>query len=138
MKGNPILPAASAYCVVAVFIFLSAATAHAYALPGTSPAEPAPVAVPAFDFGSSFQNLLSPFNNFIQSMRATGDQSVSLPVSQNNFGMNAPENIFRQFDDWVYATVGFRPSEALHIFLNIFSWVLGVLKQLVDWLLSLF
>jgi len=132
MKGiSSKWPAATALSVVAFFIV--AQSAHAYAIP-SGPQGPQT----SFDFSQSFENLLTPFSNFVNSMEGAG-QSVAPIALPSVSPIKATTSVaFQGFDDWVYAHAGFRPSAVLYLFLSIFSWILGTLKKVVDWLLSLF
>ena len=58
--------------------------------------------------------------------------------SQGSFLTTAIKNAFGWFDNWLYGIAGFHVSNFFTAILNIFSWVLGVVKGGVDWLLALF
>ena len=131
------------------FLFC-ARTVFAYALPGTSATATAPdYASSSFYFGTwstgTWQNLSAPFLNFSQSLQAIGktNLNVTIPVSVPtvpNVTDVAPQvahNAFEQFDGWLAGmTGGFHIAAFLTVFLQIMSWLLGVVKGSVDWLLG--
>lgn len=124
---------------VAFFLF-SRIPAGAYSLYGTSSA-------PAQNAGGTTDglgNLFAPFQNFINSVNSVGTNAVQVNVPyipQNNVLTAATEswlqNLFQQFDNWLYGIAGFHISGFFMAILNIFSWLLGIVKSAVDWLLGL-
>lgn len=139
--------AATALGVLAVFIFVAALVgapeAHAYALPGT-PSAGAPASQPAvtssYDFGSSFNSLLTPFQNFIKSIQSLNQTSIGLHQGGYTPPVNTRLDVgayFSELDAWVYAKTGLRPSQIFVVLLAALSWALGLIKQGVDWLLNL-
>lgn len=73
--------------------------------------------------GSS--KLFSPFETFSTFSRS----------SQDIFRART-QNALRQFDEWLYDKIGFHVWSFFLAILGIFSWLLGVVKGGVDWLLK--
>lgn len=105
-------------------------TADAYSINGPAPTTTLP-----------FIPSIGSFNSFIQSINNIGAQSgISLPPvnvpsmpqngAQNGAATNWFQNTFQQFDAWLYGVAGF------HAILNILSWLLGIVKSGVDWVLG--
>jgi hypothetical protein len=122
--------------------------AGAYAMPGTSSdSSITPTyAKPSFyDSGWNsdlWHNLAAPFVNFtdsLQTISKTGSNATT-SVAIPNFSDVAPQiahNGFEQFDAWLAGiTGGFHIAGILTIFLELMSWLLGMVKSSVDWMLS--
>lgn len=128
--------------VVALWSIAPWSVAHAYPVNGAPPTNTLPFipSVSNFNFG----NLTAPFQNFIQSIGNIGTQSkinvppVNVPaMPQNGASANWFQNAFQQFDAWLYGIAGFHISGLFVAILNIFSWLLGIVKGSVDWLLGI-
>lgn len=125
--------------LAAVFIFSAKGEAHAYSVNSGTPAEPA--AQSSFNFNI----LTAPFEGFIKSIRSVGSAPVPAAgpqfnppaVPQGNFFASTVQSAFGQFDNWLYGIIGFHISSLFFAVLNIFSWILGVVKGGVDWLRGL-
>jgi hypothetical protein len=138
--------------VIAVFVF-SASPAHAYAV---GPATPS-TGSGSYDFGSSLQNLTSPFTEFVNSLNwnnstTTNPSGANGGINGTNFAwptvnitpvlesnvQNVLSQWLSQFDDWFYRTTGVQLSGIIVATLSLFSWALGLAQQVVNWLLGLF
>ena len=136
--------------VITVFVFLvamPAPRARAYEVGSTTTG----VSGGSYDIGSSLQNLVSPFSGFINSLKfnesapTVNANGVSFswptinatPVLENTF-QNTLSQWFSEFDAWFYSVTGVQLSGIMLALLNLFSWVLGLAQQVVNWLLGLF
>ncbi len=119
--------------ITLVFV-LSPLTTHAYST-GSGPAMPAAPDLTSGN-GSSLDNLLSPFSNFVNSMRS--NNNVSIPLRSIPTVATNPQSVFQSIDDWFMRTIGVSLSTLLHDILTILAWILNFAKRVVDWLLSLF
>ncbi len=122
-------------------------TARAYSvLPGTGSGNGASATTPVAGgtIGSSLGNLAAPFENFFRSINNVG--SVNVPTTPTQTNLSAPhgsdwitawfKNEFDQFDNWLYGVAGFHISGFFLAILGIFSWILGLVKSGVDWVLG--
>lgn len=144
--------------VVAVFVFsivFATPQAHAYAI-GSAPGggSGAGGAVTGYNFGASLQNLISPFTNFINGLKGSGNgminvngASVPLPsinlngVSASVSGPNVQNLLSQwisQFDNWFYSVSGVQLSGIMVALFSLLLWVLGLAQQVVNWLVGLF
>jgi phage-related protein len=144
--------------VIAVFLFI-APQAHAYAIGGAAPTPVGTgvdsgsnnVAGSNYDIGSSFQNLISPFTGFINSLKmnnhtmvdTSGTPGTTWPaVNMTPVLETSVQNIlsqwFHQFDNWFYSVTGVQLNGILVALLSLFSWALRLAQQVVNWLLGLF
>jgi hypothetical protein len=146
--------------MIAVFVFsaaFAAPQAQAYAVDSVSGAGSTPsltttgVSNGSYDFGNSFQNLVSPFTGFVNNLKwnngttTINTNGVSFswptinvtPVSKNTF-QSTLSQWFGEFNTWFYSVTGIQLSGILAALLNLFSWVLGLAQQAVNWLLGLF
>lgn len=146
--------------VVAVFLFsaiIAAPQARAYAVGSVPSAQPAGTEVPgpatgvsgsSYDIGTSLQNLISPFTGFINDLRWTSGTTLNpngtsfawptvnvTPVLESTF-QNTLSQWFSQFSAWFYGISGVQLSGIFIALLNLFSWVLGLAQQVVNWLLG--
>jgi hypothetical protein len=148
--------------VIAIFIFFSAtmlvSQAHAYAV-GSVPSNvgTGTSAGGSYDFGSSLQNLVSPFTGFVNSLKFNNNTTINpsgassavngtsftwptvnvAPVLESTV-QNTLSQWFNQFDNWLYGATGVQLSGIMVAILGVFSWVLGLAQQAVNWLLGLF
>jgi len=116
--------------VVFPFTAIDIDTARAYSISGSSGSGP--------DLGS----FTAPFENFFRSINNVGSVNISIPQqvggSSGSLLVTGIQNAFGQFDNWLYGIAGFHISGFFTAILSIFSWLLGLVKGIVDWLLSLF
>jgi hypothetical protein len=119
--------------------------AHAYALPGTTSGTTAPTyAAPSFYYGGwTTSTLLAPFQNFTQSLQSIGNTNLRVTVptaGMPNFpdvAAQTAHGAFEQFDAWLAGiTGGFHIAVILTVFLQLMSWLLGIVKGGIDWALS--
>lgn len=131
-----------------VFFIFSYIPAGAYSIYGTSSSAPSAPAQNAGGTTDGLGNLFAPFQSFINSINSVGTNAVQVSapstpqsVPQNNAVTvgteNLLQNLFQQFDNWLYGIAGFHISGFFLAILNIFSWLLGVVKGAIDWLLGL-
>jgi len=153
--------------LIAVFIFsitFAAPQARAYAV-GSTTTSITPGATGAgnsaagtsYDFGSSLQNLISPFTGFVNSLKFNNNTTVSATginnaVSGTGFSwptinlapvlestvQNTLSQWVSQFDNWFYGVTGVQLSGIMVAILGVFAWALGLAQQAVNWLLVLF
>ncbi len=153
--------------IVALFILFGAIMpvpqAHAYAIGSVSPAASMPSLTTtgtggtSYGIGNSFQNLISPFTGFINSLKfsnntpinpsgmSTGINGTSFtwpttnltPVLESSV-QNTLSQWFSQFDNWFYGVTGVQLSGIMVAILGVFSWALGLAQQAVNWLSGLF
>jgi hypothetical protein len=128
------------------FVFF-AGTAAAYALPGTAASQTGSTyATSSFYYGgwnsASWQGLSAPFLNFTRSLQSVNGTSLNFVVSTTsvpNFSDTATQaahGAFEQFDGWLAGIIGFHVSQILVVFLQLMSWILGLVKGTIDWMLS--
>jgi hypothetical protein len=118
-----------AVCVATMTSLETAQTVGAYSLQGT----------PQSQSGLNFGSLLSPIQNFLNSIGSVGKGAIpqlNLSAPQTQFLTTSAQNVFQQFDDWFYGVAGFRISGFLVFILNILLWVLGIAESIVRWLLG--
>ena len=87
---------------------------------------------------SSFINN-SPVQGFINSLQSarSGASGVSLSnIAPSNINSAAGQTVLAQIDDWTSGHLGFRFSAFAQTILGILSWVLGLAKTIVDWLIG--
>jgi hypothetical protein len=121
--------------IVAIAVVLLAGTlvgtARAYSIAsGTSQ--------PSLPF--NVNGILAPFENFFNSMNSvsiTGQSTTAVTRSAppNSIVTNGVRSGFQRFDAWRYGIAGFHISGIFITSLSMFSWLLGVVKGGVDWLL---
>jgi hypothetical protein len=131
-----------ALAIIALVTVILFDVAYAYALPGTA------TAVEASSSGSnsgagiwSGSNVATPFENFWNSLVSVGGTNFNVaPAAVPNFSNMAADSAhgaFEQFDAWLAGiTGGFHISSLLTLLLSLFSWLLGFVKGIIDWLLS--
>ena len=144
-----------------IFLFLvvlPAPRAHAYAIGSDLPVAPTTsslttigVSGGSYDVGSSLQNLVSPFTGFVDSLKLNGGSTTvnasgvgfswptvnMTPVLEGTF-QNTLSQWFSEFGAWFYSVTGVQLSGIMLALLNLFSWVLGLAQQVINWLLGLF
>ena len=119
--------------------------ANAYSVSGSTGAS-APAAVnlpqiPAGTFNLNWTNFFNnlPIENFINSLKATGNGAVSNSIQATTPAITTGvgQSILQQIDNWTSTNLGFRFSALFGAVLGVLSWALGLAKTVVDWLLSL-
>ena len=100
----------------------------------------------------SFDQLLGPAQSFFQNLRSYSDSGGSYQAPSFNLvtvgpgGLldpssplvaNGVRNAFEQLDQWLYGILGFHFLGFFTAILAVFSWVLGAIKGVVDWLVGL-
>lgn len=134
--------------MVVAFFILPVALVNAYAIPTTG--QPLGNQVPVqigtstgfngdYNVGGSFENLISPFQNFFKSFQWDTSTVIDIhPTSTMMPTINITPgvgNIFTQIDGWFYGLTNIRLSGLFVIILSGLSWTLGVAKEIADWLL---
>lgn len=126
---------------------LSAGTAAAYALPDTavSPTGSA-YATSSFYYGgwngASWQSLSAPFLDFTRSLQSVNGTNLnfSIPTTTvpdfSDTATQAAHGAFEQFDGWLAGIIGFHINQILVVFLQLMSWILGLVEGTVNWMLS--
>lgn len=90
-----------------------------------------------------FQSILAPFENFFRSIGSIGNLPLPTPVvnspsvPQNPAVAGFIKDLFQKFDAWLYGIAGFHIAGIFTAILDIFSWVLGITKDIVDWFLRI-
>ena len=119
----------------------------AYAYPIGSTSAPTPTAVnlpqlPSGTFNLNWDNFLKtlPIQSFIASLEANGNATVNNSIQTVAPSINGDNGhaLLQQIDDWTSVKLGFRFSALFGAVLGIMSWVLGLAKSVVDWLLNFF
>ncbi len=133
-----VIMAVIAVCVATATSLKTAQTVGAYSLQGTPQSQSGftTVGLPSLNFSS----LLSPLQNFLNSIGSVGKGAMpqlNLSTPQTQLLTTGTLNVFQQFDDWFYGTVGFHISEFFVAILNVLLWVLGIVESIVRWLLGL-
>jgi hypothetical protein len=133
--------------------------AHAYAVGSVPPNAGTDTSAggSSYDFGSSLQNLVSPFTGFVNNLKFNNNTTINssgassavngtsftwptvnmAPVLENTV-QNTLSQWFSQFDNWLYGATGIQLSGIMVAILGVFSWALGLAQQAVTWLLGLF
>jgi hypothetical protein len=127
----------------ATIAFFGLARAHAYALPGTTGATPMN-ATASFNYGgwwesSTWQNLAAPFQNFTHSLQSIGTINLGITSTMSVFSDTASQSahgVFEQFDSWLAGIIGFHINQIITVALQLISWLLGIVKNGIDWALS--
>lgn len=98
------------------------------------------------NFGNppNFGDLLAPAQDFFQSIGSIDTSIVphvvgsSQPFNPGNpLVANWVQGIFQRFDGWLYGIAGFHILGIFTAILAIFSWILGAVKNAIDWLLNI-
>ncbi len=93
----------------------------------------------------NFGELLAPVQNFFQSIGSINTDVIPQVGfgSGTSLGPTSPlvlnwiQGVLRQFDGWLYGIAGFHIIAFFAAMLGIFSWLLGLIKSGVDWLLGI-
>jgi len=147
--GGPIVVIAIAIFVF-IGIFCATQPAHAYAI-GTIATNTVGSTGSDYNIGGSFQNLISPFTGFVNSLKFNNNtlinpggpaQSFPSGVNLTSVTTSGVQNILSQwlsqFDNWFYGISGVRLSGIFYVLLNAIAWTLGLAQGAVNWLLGLF
>ena len=86
---------------------------------------------------TSFINTL-PGQGFISSLQSAGTTAVQNSIIDTPSTINTASGhaVLQQFDDWTSAHFGFRISVIILAVLNVFLWILALIKAIVDWLIG--
>jgi hypothetical protein len=139
--------------VVVGGIFFVAPQAHAYAVGATTTSITSganPIGS-GYDFSNSLQSLISPFTEFINSLKWNNSTTIntngapgatSPTVNLTPVVASTVQNILSQwvseFDNWFYGVTGVQLSGIMVAILGVITWALGLAQQAVNWLLGLF
>ncbi len=129
---------AIAVLVIAATFLQTAQTVGAYALPGTSEGQgnsATTISLSSLNFGSLF----APFQSFLNSIGSVGSEAtpqLNLSAPQTQFLTTGAQNVFQQFDNWLYGIIGFHVSGFFAAILGVILWVLGIAESIVKWLLG--
>ncbi|HEY5220592.1 MAG TPA: hypothetical protein VIJ29_00365 [Candidatus Paceibacterota bacterium] len=147
--GGTIVATSTIGIFISMSIFFAVPqTARAYAV-GPLPTS-TQSASGSYDFGSSLQNLVSPFTNFFSSLKFNNNTTIKTSGPTSGFPTinlapgisNGAQNILSQwlieFDNWFYGVSGVQLSGIFQVLLNAIAWTLGLAQQAVNWLLGLF
>jgi hypothetical protein len=129
-------------------IFMARGVANAYSLTGGTPGAPAgSLSSPDFsgNWTNTLNNLSAPFQSFMQSLGSINGGSlnannlltppISVPVP--SYVSSGVQNIFGQFDAWLYGVAGFHINGVWQVFIGALTFVLVLLQKIISWLLSL-
>jgi hypothetical protein len=128
---------------------LSADVAQAYALP-VAPSSDAAASVDAsstagpaqnYNFNNSLQNLISPFQNFFNSVKVTGNIPFNINTGSNtspniSIGVDYQQYI-NQFNTWFYGATGVQIQGLTSGVVSFFSWVFAAANAAVNWIAGL-
>ena len=92
--------------------------------------------------GSTLGDPFLPFENFIHSLGSVGPNAIwttggSPAAPLGGMFSNIIHNALVQFDAWLFGIAGFHILDLGTAILSILSWLLGLIKGWVDWLLRL-
>ncbi|MDR3581848.1 MAG: hypothetical protein P4L67_01070 [Candidatus Pacebacteria bacterium] len=132
--------AASGTTALALAIFLfSPLKVHAYAVGPVTPSassSSSSSSIQNYDFGSSFQNLISPFTGFFNGLQSsggvisvgggTGSTAVTVTVDTRPY--------VSQFDSWFYGYTGVHIESFTNAVMNFFGWLFSALGSAAVWL----
>lgn len=126
------------FSVIAGALFISA-FCFAIVLPPTA------CAYSTNDTGAAARNpITAPFEDFYHSINSVGNilpgsttpqMRLSIPTT-NGFVTTNVQDALSQFDNWLYGIAGFHVLELFTAILSVLSWLLGIVKGGVDWLLG--
>jgi hypothetical protein len=151
MAGKSFLFFSAAIITVGAFFILGTGKADAYAVTSTGHSIVGQASTLTgvnsnYNFDGSFQNLVSPFQSFFQSLKWNTSATTQIyPTSTVIPSLNISPSLqntltqsFTDFDNWFYGLTGMRLSGIIVVILNIISWALGLILGVVNWLLGLF
>jgi len=81
-----------------------------------------------------FQNIMA------QGAQSTGAPAVPITLSGplgSTITVSA-QNLFAQFDAWLYSIVHFHIALVFNFLFGLVGWILGIAKNIVDWMNSIF
>lgn len=150
MRGKSFLFFLAATAVAGPLFIFGATNAHAYAVSSTGAplgGQPQPSTSSGvnanYNFDGSFQNLVSPFKDFFNSLQWNNSATVNIvpastampPINISSSLQNTLSQPFVAFDNWFYGLTGVRLSGIVVVILNIISWALSAILGAVNWLL---
>ncbi|MGC9968921.1 MAG: hypothetical protein ABSC29_04320 [Minisyncoccia bacterium] len=122
--------------VAGFVLIVSSDTTEAYSISGASPL-PQPQQTDFGVFTVPFENFLHSVNSVNSIGNVAPQLNLSIPQQGGgSFITTGIQNAFQQFDSWLYGIAGFHISGFFTAILSIFSWLLGIVKSIVDWLLG--
>jgi hypothetical protein len=134
---NKFFPAFLALAIITVAFIFSPSRAAAYEVGPTEPSSSSQSG--SYDFGSSFQNLVSPFTNFFNSIQSSGG-TVSISANSTIPGATISVNTqpyVNQFDSWFYGFTGIHIESFTNAAVHFFVWLFGALAGVVTWIAGL-
>ena len=145
------IAAAGAFAIVlmaSLAVLYPANDAYAYAVEPVATSGVSSSAQP-YNFGTSFENLISPFANFFKNIQlngqtltvgqgggngASGQGSASSPVNVSvsfNF-----QSYVTGFENWFYQTTGVHIDWLLNVIIGFISWLWWGANAIVDWIVG--
>jgi hypothetical protein len=128
-----------------------ACVARAYEIPSASPL-PVPSVLAAtgsaqtYDVQTSFSNLISPLEDFFNSMKVSNAVPTTFNVGGNassavSVSVNVQPYINQysnELDAWSYEHMGIHIQWLITIIINILFWIFGLVNSAVRWIAGLF
>lgn len=111
--------------------------AQAYAIGPVAPGAMSSGSIDSYDFGNSFQNLVSPFTNFFNNIKNVGGSTFSVGGGSIAPGVTiniSAQPYVAQFEAWFYRVTGIHIDGYVVIAIRFFGWLFGVLDGIVVWL----
>ena len=133
------------FSAVAAAIILMPSVAGAYAVSGggdiSSGGQVNLPQLPPNTFNLNWTNFVNtlPVQGFINSLQSAGTTAVQNSLESavpTGIDTSAGHAVLQQFDDWTSAHLGFRISVVILAVLNVFSWILALMKTAVDWIIG--
>jgi hypothetical protein len=159
MKKQHLTVAGMCCMMVVLGLFVFSRSAHAYALGSTPTVPPLTTGTmagyvsqaqqlmgstaPLPTAPSWFSDALDAVGQWFQTIMSLGAQSTGAPVGLTLPGslgsITVPvQNIFTQFDAWLYSIIHFHVAFILNFIFGLVIWILGIAQGVVIWLSSIF
>jgi hypothetical protein len=93
---------------------------------------------------SWFSGVLNVVSRWFQSIMAQGARSTGAPAIPITISgplgsiTVSAQNLFAQFDAWLYGIIHFHIALVANFLFGLVGWILGIAKDIVDWLNSIF
>ncbi len=93
---------------------------------------------------SWFSDALNSIEAWFQSIMAQGAQSTGAPVIPSDIAgqftgvTGVAQNLFAQFDAWLYGIIHFHVAIIFNFLFGLIDWILSMARNVVDWLNSIF
>jgi hypothetical protein len=134
------------FALTTTAFFVLSAVANAYSISGSSASsiEPSPSSAINQNWTNTWNSLSAPFQNFANSLSSINGNSmqniINPPASMQipSYVSTGAQNVFQQFDAWLYGIAGFHIATVFTVFLRVIDWVLIFAINIVNWLISLF